>query len=88
MTKYQVEEIEGDAVLSSAVVVVDDPMKAAEAAAGGQKVSPRALQDHWFRVVDEEQAAVYEYSLAVPDEHPDPEWTRQSDLADPWEVPR
>ncbi|TPK73732.1 hypothetical protein FJ950_24020 [Mesorhizobium sp. B2-3-14] len=69
MAKYQVEEIYGDTVVSSRVVVEDDPMKAAEQAAG-QRVSPRALQEHWFRVVDEEQAAVYEYSLAARDEHP------------------
>ncbi|WP_141907407.1 hypothetical protein [Mesorhizobium sp. B2-4-13] len=61
------EEIYGDTVVSSGVVVEDDPMKAAEQAAG-QRVSPRALQEHWFRVVDEEQAAVYEYSLAARDE--------------------
>ncbi|MER9654381.1 hypothetical protein NKJ26_12810 [Mesorhizobium sp. M0152] len=83
MTKYQVEEIEGDTVVSSGIVVENDPMKAAEVTAG-QRVSPRALQDHWFRVVDEEQAAVYEYSLAGPDERPDPaEWTKLSDLGPP-----
>ncbi|MER8806006.1 hypothetical protein [Mesorhizobium australicum] len=70
MTKYQVEEIESDTVVSSGIVVENDPMKAAEATAG-QRVSPRALQDHWFRVVDEEQAAVYEYSLAGPDQRLD-----------------
>ncbi|MER8855404.1 hypothetical protein NKH94_28120 [Mesorhizobium australicum] len=80
MTKYQVEEIKGHTVVPSGIVVENDSMKAAEATAG-QSVSPRALQDHWFRVVDEEQAAVYEYSLAGPDERPDPaEWKELSDL--------
>lgn len=80
MARYQVEEIYGDTVVSSGVVVEDDPMKAAEAAAG-QRMSPRALQEHWFRVVDEEQAAVYEYSLAAHEEHPDPfEGKDRSDL--------
>ncbi|MBZ9709880.1 hypothetical protein LB543_24555 [Mesorhizobium sp. ESP7-2] len=57
MTKYQVEEFYGDTVVSSGIVVENDPMKAAEAAARQQRVSPRALQGHWFRVVDEDQAA-------------------------------
>ncbi|MEI9409322.1 hypothetical protein [Mesorhizobium salmacidum] len=83
MTKYQVEEIYSDTVVSSGTVVENDPMKAAEVAAG-QKVLPRALQDHWFRVVDEEQAAVYEYSLLGPDERTDLlEWNEQSDLGPP-----
>ncbi|WP_246687338.1 hypothetical protein [Mesorhizobium sp. B2-5-9] len=83
MTKYQVEEIEGDTVVSSGIVVENDPMKAAEVTAG-QRVSPRALQHHCFRVVDEEHAAVYEYSFVGPDGRPDPaEWMKLSDLGQP-----
>ncbi|MER8810994.1 hypothetical protein [Mesorhizobium australicum] len=79
MTKYQVEEIKGHTVVPSGIVVENDSMKAAEATAG-QSVSPRALQDHWFRVVDEEQAAVYEYSLAGPDSRP----RRMEGAVGPW----
>ncbi|MBZ9709466.1 hypothetical protein LB543_22350 [Mesorhizobium sp. ESP7-2] len=81
MTKYQVEEIYGETVVSSGTVVENDPRKAAEATAG-QRVLPRTRQDHWFRVVDEDQAAVYEYSLAGPDERPE-DWTKLSDLGSP-----
>ncbi|WP_245511660.1 MULTISPECIES: hypothetical protein [unclassified Mesorhizobium] len=77
------EEIYADAVVSAGVVLEDDPMKAAEVVAG-QQVSPRAMQDHWFRVVNEEQAAVYEYSLVGPDQRPDvTELTTPSDLGPP-----
>ncbi|WP_157163638.1 hypothetical protein [Mesorhizobium australicum] len=83
MTKYQVEEIEGDTVVSSGIVVENDPVRAAEVTAG-QRVSPRVQQDHWFRVVDEEHAAIYEYSLVGLDERPDPaEWTKLSNLGPP-----
>ncbi|MEI9416353.1 hypothetical protein [Mesorhizobium sp. Cs1321R2N1] len=84
MTKYQVEEIYSNTVVSSGTVVESDPMQAAGAAAGQQRVSPRALQDHWFRVVDEEKATVYEYSLVGPDERPDLlEWSEHSDVGPP-----
>lgn len=55
MAVYQIEELYRD--VSSRTVAGGDPMKAAEMVAG-RKVSPRALQDHWFRVVDENEAAV------------------------------
>ncbi|TGR32985.1 MULTISPECIES: hypothetical protein [unclassified Mesorhizobium] len=83
MTKYVVEEIYGGAVVSAGVVLEDDPIKAAEILAG-QPVSARALQDHWFRVVDEDRAAVYEYSLVGPDQRPDLSGsTKLSDLGLP-----
>ncbi|TIU18851.1 MAG: hypothetical protein E5W20_00935, partial [Mesorhizobium sp.] len=52
MTKYQVEEIYGDTIVVSGIVVESDPLKAAETLAG-QPLLPRAAQEHWFRAVDE-----------------------------------
>ncbi|WP_189342609.1 hypothetical protein [Mesorhizobium sp. M2A.F.Ca.ET.043.02.1.1] len=44
---------------------VDEPIKVAERVAGAP-ISPSALQQHWFRVVDEEENTVFEFSLAEP----------------------
>ncbi|QKC98283.1 hypothetical protein [Mesorhizobium sp. NZP2298] len=65
MPTYQVEEFYGEKLVSSKTVQDDEPMKAAEQVVGGP-VSPRALQEHWFRVVDERRSAVHEFSLAEP----------------------
>lgn len=63
MPLYQVEKLYRDEVLSSETVEGEDAMKAAEQIAG-RPVSPRALQPYWYRVVDEREATVYEFSLA------------------------
>jgi hypothetical protein len=65
MPRYQVEEFYGEEVVSSQTVEVEEPIKAAERVAGAP-ISPRALQEHWFRVVDEEASSVFEFSLAEP----------------------
>ncbi|MBZ9661197.1 hypothetical protein LB523_19320 [Mesorhizobium sp. ESP-6-4] len=65
MPRYQVEELCGEEVVSAQTVDVDEPIKAAEHVAGAP-ISPRALQEHWFRVVDEEENSVFEFSLAEP----------------------
>ena len=67
MPTYQVEELSGDKVIASETVVEGDPRKAVERVVG-RSVSPRALQEHWFRVVDEEAAVVHEFSLANAEE--------------------
>jgi hypothetical protein len=63
MPKYQVEEFYGERLVASQTVEDENPMKAAERAVG-DAMSPRALQKHWFRVVDERLGSVHEFSLA------------------------
>jgi hypothetical protein len=63
MPVYQVEKLYREEVLSSDTVEEEDPTKAAERIAG-RPVSPRALQPYWYRVVDEREAKIYEFSLA------------------------
>jgi len=63
MPRYKVEELYGDEVVASQTVEVEEPIKAAERVAGAP-ISPRTLQKHWFRVVDEEQRSIFEFSLA------------------------
>jgi hypothetical protein len=70
MPVYQVEEFDGDRVVASTSVIGEGPKVAAETVAG-RPLSPRALQAHWFRVVDERQAMVYEFSLAETSAPPD-----------------
>lgn len=65
MPRYQVEELYGEEVVAAQTVDVDEPIKAAERVAGAP-ISPSALQQHWFRVVDEEENTVFEFSLAEP----------------------
>ncbi|WP_245464494.1 MULTISPECIES: hypothetical protein [unclassified Mesorhizobium] len=80
MTKYQVEEIYGDTIVVSGIVVESDPLKAAETLAG-QPLLPRAAQEHWFRAVDEEKTTVHEYSLVGPDQRPDLlAWSESADF--------
>jgi len=67
MPTYQVEEFYGEKLVASETIEEDDPLKAAERVAGGP-VSPRALREHWFRVVDERLAAVHEFSAVGPGE--------------------
>lgn len=67
MPTYQVEEFYGEKLVASQTVVTDDPIKAVETVVG-RPVSPRALQEHWFRVVDEGEAAVHEFSLGETDD--------------------
>ena len=63
MPIYQVEKLYGDEVLSSEAVEGEDARKAAEQIAG-RPVSPRSLQPYWYRVVDEREATVHEFSVS------------------------
>lgn len=63
MPVYQVEKLYGAEVLSCESVEDENPPKAAERIAG-RPVSPRALQPYWYRVVDEHEGAIYEFSVA------------------------
>ncbi|MGX9146303.1 hypothetical protein [Mesorhizobium sp. 128a] len=62
MTRYQVVELRGDQVLSTNVIDAQDALSAVEEVTG-RIISPRALQEHWFRVVDEGQGTVHEFSI-------------------------
>lgn len=62
MPEYQVEEWHGGELVSSQATDADDPISAVEKVTG-QRVSPRVLQDHWFRVVDEHARSTHEFSL-------------------------
>lgn len=63
MPVYQVEKFCRDELLSSATVVDESPQKAAESIAG-RPVSKRALQPYWYRVVDERESTVHEFSVS------------------------
>ncbi|ESY35861.1 hypothetical protein X748_15820 [Mesorhizobium sp. LNJC386A00] len=62
MPEYQVEEWHGEECVSTQATSADDPLSAVEKVTG-QRVSPRALQEHWFRVVDEDARSTHEFSL-------------------------
>ncbi|QND57390.1 hypothetical protein [Mesorhizobium huakuii] len=63
MPVYQVEKMYGDEVLSCESVEDENPPKAAERIAG-RPVSRRGLQPYWYRVVEEREGAIYEFSVA------------------------
>jgi hypothetical protein len=61
MARYQVEELYGEEVVTSNDADAENALAAVEAVTG-KVISPRALQEHWFRVVDE-GGSVHEFSL-------------------------
>lgn len=63
MPRYKVEELYGEEVVSWQTVDAEEPLRAVEHVAQ-TPVSTRGLQEHWFRVVDEEADSVSEFSLA------------------------
>ena len=63
MPAYQVEEWDGEELVSSHTAEADDPVSAVEKVTG-QRVLPRSLQKRWFRVVDEDARSAQEFSLA------------------------
>ncbi|TRC98350.1 hypothetical protein FJV76_13685 [Mesorhizobium sp. WSM4303] len=69
MARYQVEELRGDQVVSTNEIDAEDALSAVEEVTG-RVVSPRELQEHWFRVVDEAQGTVHEFSIeeSAPEE--------------------
>ena len=62
MPEYQIEQWRGEELVSSRTTTADDPLSAVEKVIG-RRVSPRALQEHWFRVVDEDARSTHEFSL-------------------------
>lgn len=61
MARYHVEELYGEDVITSCDADAQDALAAAEAVTG-KVISPRVLQEHWFRVVDG-GGSVHEFSL-------------------------
>ena len=62
MPEYRVEEWRGAECVSALAASADDPLSAVQKVTG-RRVSPRALQDHWFRVVDEDARITHEFGL-------------------------
>jgi hypothetical protein len=61
MARYQVGELYGEDVVTSCEADAQDALAAAEAVTG-KVISPRAFQQHWFRVVDD-GGSVNEFGL-------------------------
>jgi hypothetical protein len=61
MPLYQIDEMDGDLPAVSHTASGETPLEALQKITG-RPLSTRALQDHWFRVVDESQGHVFEYS--------------------------
>jgi hypothetical protein len=62
MPRYQIDEMDGDSLAASHVASGETALEALKKITG-RPVSARALQTHWFRVVDEREGAVFEYSV-------------------------
>lgn len=62
MRIYHIDEIQDDMRVASYVASGATPLAALEKIIG-KPVSPRALQQHWFRVRDESDRSVFEYSF-------------------------
>ena len=62
MARFHVEELYGEDVVASNMVDAPDALSAAQTVAG-KAISPRVMQDHWFRVVDEAEGTVHESAL-------------------------
>lgn len=60
--RFHVEELYGEDVVASNIVEAPDALSAAQNVIG-KAISPRSTQEHWFRIVDEAQGTVHEFSL-------------------------
>lgn len=65
MTLYQIDEMDGEALAASHTTSAETALEAVQKITG-KAVSPRALQRHWYRVVDENEGSIFEFS-AEPD---------------------
>jgi len=63
MPTYRIDEIQDDSLVTSHVATGDTAENAVRKITG-RPLSSRALQAHWFRVVNEREGIVYEYSYA------------------------
>ncbi|RUW42190.1 MAG: hypothetical protein E5V95_01120 [Mesorhizobium sp.] len=61
MARYRVDELFGEDVVSTNEADADNALQAVEDVTG-KVISPRALQEHWFRVTDE-SGTIHEFSV-------------------------
>jgi hypothetical protein len=62
MPRYQIDEMDGDALSASHIASGTTALEALRKIAG-KAISTRALQDRWFRVIDQSGGSVFEYSI-------------------------
>jgi hypothetical protein len=62
MPIYQIDEMDGDELSASHVASGANALEALRKITG-KTISTRALQNHWFRVIDEGEGSVFEYSV-------------------------
>ncbi|MBZ9817618.1 MULTISPECIES: hypothetical protein [unclassified Mesorhizobium] len=63
MARFQIEEIYGERIVATTSAEAPDALSAAETLTG-KAISTKALQEHWFRVVDEREGTVHEFGIA------------------------
>ncbi|RWM01754.1 MAG: hypothetical protein EOR68_09180 [Mesorhizobium sp.] len=63
MARFQIEEFCDERIVATTSAEVPDALSAA-AILTGKAISTKALQEHWFRVVDEQEGTVHEFSIA------------------------
>ncbi|MBZ9850297.1 hypothetical protein LB565_20155 [Mesorhizobium sp. CA14] len=61
MARYRVDELFGEDVIATNDADADDALRAVEDVTG-RVISPRALQEHWFRLTDK-SGTIHEFSL-------------------------
>lgn len=62
MPEFHIEEMSGEVVIARHTTRAADAKSALRGVIGG-RISPRAGQQHWFRVVDERKASVHEFGV-------------------------
>ncbi|QKC82702.1 hypothetical protein [Mesorhizobium sp. NZP2077] len=62
MPTYQIDEMDGDELSASHVASAANALEALRKITG-KAISTQALQSHWFRVIDEGEGSVFEYSV-------------------------
>ena len=64
MPKYQVEQMDGDAVTATHVVNAKTPLRAAQEATE-RSVTLRSDEPVWIRVIDEKRGHIFEYAFSL-----------------------
>ena len=63
MESFHLEAFYGQRLVATASAAAPAALRAAETLTG-KVISTKALQEHWFRVVDEREGTVHEFSIA------------------------